>query len=198
MHRPPLQNTAESPIRPLRGQHSTAAFSLVEVTLAIGIIAFAFVALFGLLPTGLNVFRGANDTANEMWIMQDMNSMLQVTDWSKVRDLGSDRSDTIFYFDEEGRMTDWVSKDKAGTTDSAVIAKRLYAVKLVIDDVKRPEGEKIPNAYRVVLVFAPFIKPESMKIFGEITLPDDVKTKITRGSEIHTRALLLARMDSEK
>lgn len=39
----------------------TSAFSLIEVTLSIGIIAFAFVAVFGLIPTGLNLFRDAMD-----------------------------------------------------------------------------------------------------------------------------------------
>ena len=49
---------------------SNSGFSLVEVSLAIGIIAFAFVALFSLMPTGLTTFRSAIDTSNETWIMQ--------------------------------------------------------------------------------------------------------------------------------
>ena len=48
---------------PPRGT-SNAGFSLIEVTLAIGIIAFAFVALFGLLPTGMQTFRASVDTTN--------------------------------------------------------------------------------------------------------------------------------------
>src|ERR1700737_1955387 len=34
--------------------HSTAAFSLVEVTLALGVAAFCLIAILGLLPAGLN------------------------------------------------------------------------------------------------------------------------------------------------
>ncbi len=37
----------------------SAAFSLVEVTLALGIMAFCLVTMFGLLPTGLNTGRDA-------------------------------------------------------------------------------------------------------------------------------------------
>ena len=59
-----------------------SGFSLVEVALAIGIIAFAFVSLFALMPTGLNTFRAAIDTSNETWIMQGMNSMIQTTDFT--------------------------------------------------------------------------------------------------------------------
>src|SRR4051812_41937151 len=38
-------------------------FTLVEVTLALGVIAFAFVALLALLPAGNNAFRRAIDLA---------------------------------------------------------------------------------------------------------------------------------------
>jgi type II secretory pathway pseudopilin PulG len=37
------------------------AFSLVEVVLALGVISFAIVAIFGLLPIGLNTGRAAQD-----------------------------------------------------------------------------------------------------------------------------------------
>jgi type II secretory pathway pseudopilin PulG len=42
----------------IRRRH-LAAFSLVEVTLALGVMAFCLVALLGLLPVGLNSNRGA-------------------------------------------------------------------------------------------------------------------------------------------
>ncbi len=37
------------------------AFSLIEVTLAIGVMAFALLAIFGLIPVGLGSFRTAKD-----------------------------------------------------------------------------------------------------------------------------------------
>lgn len=40
-------------------QHRLAAFSLVEVTMALGIAAFCLVALLGLVPVGLNSNRNA-------------------------------------------------------------------------------------------------------------------------------------------
>ncbi len=39
----------------------TAAFSLVEVTIALGLVAFGLVVLFALLPTGLNMVRESAD-----------------------------------------------------------------------------------------------------------------------------------------
>ncbi len=56
-------------------------FSLVEVTIAIGIIAFAFVALMGLLPTGLGIFKQAMDTSVGAQIAQRVAGELQETDY---------------------------------------------------------------------------------------------------------------------
>jgi len=39
------------------------AFSLVEVTLAIGIVSFALIAVLGLLPVGLKSVKNANEQA---------------------------------------------------------------------------------------------------------------------------------------
>lgn len=61
-----------------------AGFSLVEVTLAIGIVAFAFVALFGLVPTGLNVFRSAIDTSIGSTILQQVVENAQQTDYDAL------------------------------------------------------------------------------------------------------------------
>ena len=40
-------------------QESTSAFSLVEVTLALGVAAFCLIAVFGLLPVGVQTNRNA-------------------------------------------------------------------------------------------------------------------------------------------
>ena len=44
-------------------QHSQSGFSLIEVVLALGVISFALVAIFGVFPTGLAANRlGISDT----------------------------------------------------------------------------------------------------------------------------------------
>lgn len=50
----------------------TAAFSLVEVTLAIGIIAFGLLAIIGLLPVGMNSGRESVDATHAQLIAQDV------------------------------------------------------------------------------------------------------------------------------
>ena len=96
MHRTP------PPEPRLRSRHNgQSGFSLVEISVAIAIIAFAFVALFGLLPIGMQVSRTSIDMSNENWIVQDLHSMVEVTDWKKVvEELSFEKSGELAIPDE--------------------------------------------------------------------------------------------------
>lgn len=182
---PPLVNPSLVP----KPRHSRG-FSLVEVALALGIVAFAFVSLFGLLPVGLGVFRTAIDVGNETWIMQGLNSMIQVTEWSKIDDLKQE----IFYYNEEGRLTDTKSNP---SSDSKVVASRLYAVKVIIDNsFSRPnDSASLPNTKRVITLFAAVSNPTAMADFNATTTAADAST-LKSNSQVRSRAFLVARMDS--
>lgn len=56
-----------------RGVATTAAFTLVEIALALAIIGFALVAIIGVLPFGLNVQR---ENREETIVVQDANYLL--------------------------------------------------------------------------------------------------------------------------
>ncbi len=171
-----------------------SAFSLIGITLAIGIIAFAFVGLFGLLPTGLQIFRDSVDVSNETWIMQNLNSMVQVTEWPQiVNSLGQPNGD-IYYFDEEGRLTD--TRDKP-SGEPEVLARRLYAAKLFVEDVFQPNStSQIVNARRVVAVLVNVENPRAMKEFEGIGVADDIAT-LAKDTQVRARAFLVTRMDSD-
>ena len=188
---PPLVNPSLVP----KPRHSRG-FSLVEVALALGIVAFAFVSLFGLLPVGLGVFRTAIDVGNETWIMQGLNSMIQVTEWSKIVGPNSELKNEVFYYNEEGRLTDTKSNPSSNTK---VVASRLYAVKVLIDDFYRPNDSKnqMPNTVRVVALFAAVANPTAMKDFDGTTTVAAAAT-LKSSSQVRSRAFLVARMDSEK
>lgn len=47
---------------------SISAFSLVEVTLALGIVSFVMLAVFGLLPVGLKIARNSKDQAAAAYV----------------------------------------------------------------------------------------------------------------------------------
>jgi type II secretory pathway pseudopilin PulG len=103
-----------------RGKTQRAAgFSLVEVVLAIGVVAFAFVALLGLLPTGLSTFRKAMDVSVGAQIFQKVMDDARQTDFRILVDdtdtkvIENPGTSTIFqapslntpllrYFDESG------------------------------------------------------------------------------------------------
>jgi uncharacterized protein (TIGR02598 family) len=78
-------------------------FTLVEVTLAIGIISFAFVTMFGLLPVGLNVSRQAMDTTIEAQIVQKMKTQALQTDFSMLSNL---KDADELSFDDQGKQVE--------------------------------------------------------------------------------------------
>lgn len=192
MHRIPSPNLA------LRS--AQRGFSLPEVAMAIGIIAVAFVALLSLLPAGLNTYRAAIDDANETWIIQSMNSLVQTSDFARIPDLAYDKSQEIYYFDEEGKLTDTALNE---STEQKVINSRVYAVKLIIGDMYRPSGEtenaedqKMTHGLRVVTVIAPYLDQKAMVDFGRIDRIENVED-LPPATKVHTRTFMVARMDSQ-
>jgi len=83
------------------------AFSLVETTLAIGIVAFGLVGILGLLPSGLATFRQAMDTSTSSHIVQQV-----VTDLQQGSFTNLSQQQSLRYFDEQGNaLTAPVSAD---------------------------------------------------------------------------------------
>lgn len=71
------------------------AFSLVEVTLALGLVSFAFVAILGLLPTGLTSLRESMNQTVEAQILRSISSQCVVSDFNHLSTNG-------LYFNDEG------------------------------------------------------------------------------------------------
>lgn len=91
--------------RRFTGRVARGAFSLVEVTLAIGVVAFAFVALVGMLPVGLQTFRRAVDASVGAQIAQRVVNDVQQTDFDLL--VGGNTGKFLFqsatrYFDDQG------------------------------------------------------------------------------------------------
>ena len=84
------------------------AFTLVEVTLSIGIMAFALLAVFGLLPIGMNTFRTAINTTIGGQIAQRVINDAQQTDFDQLITDSSGTTITVSgtkavrYFSEQG------------------------------------------------------------------------------------------------
>lgn len=76
-----------------------AAFSLVEVTLAVGVAGFAFISLLGLLPLGVTTFHNAMDASLGTQIFQRVVNDMQQADFNA---LAGNQNPGFRYFDEQG------------------------------------------------------------------------------------------------
>ena len=87
-----------------RKRRRVRAFSLVEIALALGIMAFSLVAVFGLMPLGLSSFRKAMDLSIGSQVAQQVLDDAQQSDFdSLVNGQSSPFSkQPIRYFDAQG------------------------------------------------------------------------------------------------
>jgi uncharacterized protein (TIGR02598 family) len=82
-----------------------SGFSLVEVTLAIGIIAFALVAIMALIPVGLNSRRDAIDATHSSLIGQDAQTRVKSSVTSATF-LGGDAPLPPWFYNRDGVFVD--------------------------------------------------------------------------------------------
>src|SRR5207302_3575123 len=101
------------------GLRRVNAFSLVELTLALGVAAFCLIAVFGLMPIGVQTNRNATSQTRATNIMAAVIADLRATPKTAGTWTGTSSqfciplgTSTTLYFDSEGRC----SNDLAGTT----------------------------------------------------------------------------------
>jgi uncharacterized protein (TIGR02598 family) len=83
-------------------------FSLVEVVLAIGLMMFALLVIFSLIPTGLGVLHDAGRQVVETEIFNAVGAELAATPFTNMD--GYQSSNALVYYDVEGRK---VAADRA-------------------------------------------------------------------------------------
>jgi uncharacterized protein (TIGR02598 family) len=104
--------------------HVTSAFSLVEVTLALGIAAFCLIAVFGLLPVGMQTNRNAKSQTRATNLMAAVLADLRATPRIRTQSLQfcipltTSGATYTLYFDSEGRC----SSNLAGSTSPCGVA----------------------------------------------------------------------------
>jgi len=85
---------------PFSRSRTKRGFTLTEVVLALGIVAFAFLPVLGLLPVGLDTSRQAIDATVESQIVQGLSSKAIQADFSNLGTFTNS-----FYFDYQGNST---------------------------------------------------------------------------------------------
>ena len=170
-------------------------FSLVEVALALGIVAFAFVSLFGLLPVGLTTFRNAIDTTNESRIVQSFVSKVIATDFENLQSkVDYSSTQEIVYFDEEGSLVDTSVKPVASRA-----ADRIYAAKLFVEPPVVPTtSESFQFSRNIVVVFANLSSPAAKEFDENTANLGALRTYLTRTAgktSLKVRPVLVSKMD---
>ena len=101
-------------------RRARGAFSLVEVALALGIVSFAFVGLFGLLPAGLSLFHQAMDNSVGSQIVQRLVNEAQQTDFPTLTGGATGIQHSTRYFDDQGNEVTAIN-DSIYTADVSVV-----------------------------------------------------------------------------
>jgi uncharacterized protein (TIGR02598 family) len=83
------------------------AFSLVEVMIAVGIVASVMLGLVGIMPVGLSAIQDAQNNSIRARIVQEIISDLQAADWASAAEVGqAGRRSTDFLLLQENLLGD--------------------------------------------------------------------------------------------
>jgi uncharacterized protein (TIGR02598 family) len=100
---------------------SNTGFSLIEVVLAVGIMALGVVTILGLLPHGMEVSRKTANELAEGRIVDTVVGDLQAMTWEKVQDAAGSQNGpyggTAVHFDDQGLR---INRDQALTEQSYI------------------------------------------------------------------------------
>lgn len=78
------------------------AFSLIEVTLALGVIGFCLLAIFALIPVGLNSARDAIDSTHLSLIVADVQTRVRSSVTDATFASSNDLTLPALYYDQDG------------------------------------------------------------------------------------------------
>lgn len=141
-----------------RLQLRISAFSLIEVTIAMGVMSFCLLTTIGLLPVALTTMRSAMDQTMGSQIMQQIASQATLTPFSQLDDYVK----TPLFFDQEGQLTGIASEQRfkvslekvnsasispfPGSQNAVALPSSLYVIKSVISDARAPK-DLSPSTY---------------------------------------------------
>lgn len=126
---------------------ASSGFSLVEVTIAIGILSFSILMMLGLMPAGLTTMRNAMSSTIETQIVRQIGGELLLISHSRIPAIagGAPR-----YFDDEGQEQPALASDTCYTltlnleesvypgatnADAKSLAASLSTIQVVLDHV---------------------------------------------------------------
>ena len=184
------------------GSKLKAAFSLVEVSLALAIVGIAFMALLGILPMGMQTFKSANDSTVDARMLTVMTSMIQSTEYSKVWGPNGVTED-VFFFDMDGEFLDSIRQP---SPREDVVKQRLYAAKIISDRQRIPGSSGISydrNSVGIRLLIAtakltPTMETELRSLSTDPASWTTEQLSMLKRGTIKIRPFILARFEGLK
>ncbi len=127
------------------GNHRKSGFSLVEVVVAVGIVATVFVAFLGLIPLGLENMSDAGNITTQSRIAQKIIGEIQLSEWRDENQGGTDAKNSIIdSFDGDTRYYDEFG-DETNDESERVYLAEIEVLQTGQGDVTLPGAE--PNKY---------------------------------------------------
>ena len=142
---------------------SVASFSLVELTLALGVAAFCLIAVFGLVPVGVQTNRNATSETAATNILTSVVSDLRATSGkqsvssAKYGIFRTKLSSTTVCFDGQGA---WIQPSHAGNV--ACPANSRY--RLYVKMGNNPDGVVYPNYTYLKAIWPAAVDPLSVTV----------------------------------
>jgi|GEM_PF-3912893 len=180
--------------RPYMKRSPRAGFSIIEICLAIAIIASAFIAVLGLLPAGMRVYDSAAATNAQSRIVAHLTGMMQTGSYSKT--VASFRTGSpLFYYDLDGGYLDSDQAVVSGAESKRVYVARVLALQQNIPNVA--EKFSIDKTGAKILVAMGRNEAKIIGILQGLVDETSVQKLVTPTSHVKVETVLVSRLDSE-
>ena len=135
-----------------RRKRSNKGFTLIEIVVAVGIVATVFVAFMGMLPLGMSTMKEANSITTQARIAQKLIGEMQLSGWRT----GSTGGSGIRNFDRTERYLDEYGNETENKSDAIYLSS--VALSPNSNDSRNLPGSS-PNDFlmqvEVKVVYAP-------------------------------------------
>lgn len=166
-----------------------SGFSLVEVTLALAILAIGVTAMIALIPSGQGNFRAAVDGSNETQVFDDLKARLLSISWSTFQTVyeRTPESAPVLFYDRDGRFLGEKQNQAA-----------IYAAKVLVEPQRQVAPERgvpitLSGARNVIMVVAQLHRPLEADAFSQVR---SVEGLLTIGTVLRWRGIILPQMDA--
>jgi uncharacterized protein (TIGR02598 family) len=143
------------------GLKKIAGFSLVEVTLALGIVSFAMVPLIGLLPVSYTSFQASTRSVTTTQLAQRIFAELQQTDFAQlagaesfydVQGVEVGKTDSKKVFDVRVQIVDAMKLPTSAAVAAGSLLGNTHLKQIVVQVAENPGGRSDPYSSATVPV----------------------------------------------